>query len=721
MGDLPSSALCVLKPRRQGRTCSSQSCVPKRCAYGCAVRLDIQGLRALAVVLVVVFHLDPAVVPGGYIGVDVFFVISGFLITGHLLREIDRSGTVRLADFWARRVRRLLPAALLVLVASALAGWVVLPRSVLSQNLTEIGFAAVYALNWRLASDSVDYLAAHNTPSLAQHYWSLSVEEQFYIVWPLLIIAVVFLAAKVGKTTPRAAVMMALAVVFAASLTFSILETARSQSSAYFVTTTRAWEFALGGLIGGAPMLTSRTRWLHPTVSWMALGAIMGSATLFDAQTAFPGWIALVPVVGTGLLLWVGDSTSTWSPQYIARSGPIQFVGDTSYAIYLWHWPLIILVTSHLGRSPGWKWQGLLAVTTVALAAATKYLVEDPVRRAPGPLKRPVPSFAFMAVGMAIVLGVTMVSTKLIRHEEDKYFASIQAAVADKNGCFGAYAITNNCSDPFALTDTVNPAAAMTDDFLVNGVMANPSICTRERVRVVLQSDCKLSTPQRPKRSVVVIGDSHAEQFATQFREIAERNDWALRLLSRAGCSGVMAPEAGTDEARAGCVTWGTAQYASVTADPEVDLVIVAVRTMLYPPHFHQRHAHDRLQALRAAGKAVVAVRMVPGAKNEWPIYASGEKVAECVERAESDDACAWVPPTTADWLADVASDLDIPVIDTWEVMCPDGVCHAVIGGTIAYFDDNHLTTTFAETMVPWLEEQLRRILKRRIPSNGPA
>jgi len=231
-------------------------------------RRDIQGLRALAVVLVVVFHLWPGRLTGGFVGVDIFFVISGFLITAHLFREIEQTGSVSLAGFWARRIRRLLPAGFVVLAASAVASAIWIPRSLLEQTMVEIGAAATYSLNWVLAANSVDYLAADNDASIVQHYWSLAVEEQFYLIWPLLIIAAAALAVRASRRrtavpSTRVVVIVALGAVFALSFVYSVFATSESPQSAFFVTTTRAWEFAVGGLLVFAPALRST---LSPTV-----------------------------------------------------------------------------------------------------------------------------------------------------------------------------------------------------------------------------------------------------------------------------------------------------------------------------------------------------------------------------------------------------------------------------------------------------------------------
>ncbi len=222
------------------------------------MRREIQGLRAVAVLLVVLFHLWPGRVPGGYIGVDVFFVISGFLITSLLLREVDRSGSVSLGQFWARRLRRLLPASYLVLAVSAVGTLLFVPRLVWEQFFGEILGAGLYVENWVLAVNSVDYLAAENAPSPAQHYWTLSAEEQFYLVWPLLVLLGIWLARRATRRSgvpavPRRAVFAVLAVGVVASLAYSLWVSATNPAWAYFVTPARAWEFGAGALLAFAP------------------------------------------------------------------------------------------------------------------------------------------------------------------------------------------------------------------------------------------------------------------------------------------------------------------------------------------------------------------------------------------------------------------------------------------------------------------------------------
>ena len=445
------------------------------------IRPELQALRALAVVLVVVFHLWPWVLPGGYVGVDVFFVLSGFLITSHLARELVRTGSVGLTQFWARRIRRLLPAAFTVLLVSIAATVIWLPRSIWEQTYQEIGAAALYVLNWLLAANSVDYLAADNTPTIVQHFWSLAVEEQFYIVWPALILVAVAAARRIsGRLRPEAvdsvqaslaAAAIALGIVAIGSFAYSVFETARSQPSAYFITPTRAWEFAAGGLLGLVPVsahlrLSPRLAIaIRGAASWLGLGAIIVAAFIFSDDSPFPGYIALLPVMGAVLVIWAGDVRHAWAPTAVAGFGPVQLVGDLSYSIYLWHWPLIILYPVRRGFPPSLPGGLLIFGLSVALAWVTKVFVEDPVRTRTFWTASRRRSYGLAGALMSVTLVIVIGATVRLDQERAAQLERLEAGLAGQLACFGAEALAAgaDCPMPFAVTSTIDPAAARAD------------------------------------------------------------------------------------------------------------------------------------------------------------------------------------------------------------------------------------------------------------------
>ena len=343
------------------------------------VRADIEGLRGVAVGTVVLYHVGVPFMPGGFAGVDIFFVISGFLITSLLLREAARDGRISITRFYARRARRLLPAATTVLVVTAVAGWAVLPSSRYADLSTDVVAATLYVVNWALAGRAVDYLAEGSGVSPLQHFWSLSVEEQYYLAWPLLMI-LGLLAARNSRARARRLMFGAVAVVFVVSLAWSVAHTRSDPAASYFVSTTRVWELAVGSLLAfGTGRLAGWGTRAAQLLGGIGLVLIAASVTLLDGSTPWPGWAALVPTLGAAAVIAAGCSRGGSTPSGVLGIRPLIWVGGISYSLYLWHWPLIVLADE---RWPNHGMAGSVAVVAVAvlLAWLTKRMIEDPVR-----------------------------------------------------------------------------------------------------------------------------------------------------------------------------------------------------------------------------------------------------------------------------------------------------------------------------------------------------
>ena len=354
-------------------------------------RQDIQGLRALAVLLVILDHARIGPFHGGFIGVDVFFVISGFLITGLLVSEAERTGRASLLGFYARRARRILPAATLVILATVAASVYFLSAVEANGAIEDALWATFFAANFKFARDGTDYFQNDTPPSPLQHYWSLSVEEQFYLVWPLLVLLLCLYAAWRARRSAGARSLgprvrdlgvSPLVVIVGVSFAYSVSFSTTDPVSAYFSPFTRAWELGFGALVA---CLSTRLILLKPSVqalmSWAGLAAVVVAALVFDATTVFPGYAAAVPVVGTAALLAGGLRAASWGPQWLLSVRPMRLVGDWSYSLYLWHWPVLIIVSE--AWKPAVGWLGVLVIAAVVpLSAATYYFVENPFRRA---------------------------------------------------------------------------------------------------------------------------------------------------------------------------------------------------------------------------------------------------------------------------------------------------------------------------------------------------
>ncbi|MET4639938.1 acyltransferase family protein [Mycetocola sp. 2940] len=687
-------------------------------------RADIQGLRAVAVLAVVVFHLWPAVLPGGYIGVDVFFVLSGFLITTHLVREVDRTGSVSLAVFWARRARRLLPASLTVLLVTAGGIWLLAPAGVVGRFLGEVMASVGYVQNLALAARSVDYLAAESAPSPVQHFWSLAAEEQFYLVWPVLILAAVVLGRKgsaTGSGSPRRNIALVLAMVVAASFTWSVIFTARDPSPAYFLPTTRAWEFGAGGLLAiAAPALArlaGRTRVPLAALAWAGLAAIGAAAVAYGPSTPFPGSAAVLPVLGTLAVIAAAEPGGRFAPTRILAVRPVQRLGDLSYGVYLWHWPLIVLTPMAFGRGMTVVDGLVVAAASVALAAATERWVENPIRYGVLATRRPRATFAAMAAAMAVVLLVPLSTLGVANDRLATEQRTLEALVDENPACLGAAAVN---SDECARVEPV--AAVIPDPSLAD---ASPERCIAG-IRSADLTVCYYGAPaDRAPRTVALVGDSHAEQWLPAFADLATDRGWALVVIAKSSCpfgpdrrfEEHMSAEALT-EMNERCADWNDQALRWLNEHSEVDALFTATRArnsvVAEPFDADWQTSAAREYRLRWAElpptiEHVVVLRDTPRMNDDYLacLAESGDDAVETCAVHVS-DAIERDPAAEA---VNGSDDPKLGVIDLTPYFCPDGLCRPVIGGVLAYRDSHHISWVYASTLVPFLGAEIDALM----------
>lgn len=726
----PASRMTVTRTTVDGAAARGSG--DHRSSTATAVRPEIQALRALAVGLVVAYHLWPQRLTGGFVGVDVFFVISGFLITGHLLRDAARTGSVRVLAFWARRLRRLLPASLLVLLVSAIATRVLVSPEQWQQFYREIAASTLYVQNWVLANDSIDYLAADNSASPVQHYWSLSVEEQFYFVWPLVLIGAFWLAGRVtrftGEGARRRAASVTLGIITIASLVFSVVATAVSPASAYFITPTRAWEFGAGGLLAlvAASPLAGRIG-LRSVVSWLGLAAIVASAVLYSGHTPFPGYTAMLPVAGTLAVIWAGAPRHPLAPTAIAKLGPVQWLGDQSYSLYLWHWPLIVLVPVALGRDLTTVSKLVVLGAALVLAWVTKVGVEDPVRRArilAG--HRPRRTIAATAVGMVIVLAIPVSGLVSLQQRSDEA-ARVENLVlkgtpapagsdideqlrAGLPGCYGALARETSptgCPNP-QLAGLLVPDPATADER--TGF---------DRCLAANNTDefltCDFGTPAASaSTSIVLLGDSHTRHLLAPFVDIAKALDWHVYTVFKGSCPFTTALRDDSPAIERACGEWQPKARDFLAQHPDISVVVTSASSR---NHYKAGDAGDSLAEGEAGARAawsglpssvknVVVVRDVPR-----PDPSTLECVVRAYEKGPVTDAACATPRQTAlldDPLATAAADYSgATLVDLTDTFCTTDDCLAVMGNATVYRDEHHLSDEFARSLAPLLYERL--------------
>ena len=666
-------------------------------------RPDIQALRALAVGSVLLYHLWPLRLTGGYVGVDVFFVVSGFLITSHLLRELESTGTIRLGRFWARRAVRLLPSSLLVLALTAVGIVVAVPKSLWTQFLTEVGAAALYVQNWELAANSVDYLASGNVHSPVLHFWTLSVEEQFYVGLPLLLLLAVRLVRR--RTIRRAALTMVTTVV-GLSFAYSVWLTNVTPSVAYLSTLTRAWEFGAGALMAFLPAPLARWRWARFT-PLLGVCLILLSVLTFSDATAFPGFAAALPVTGSMMTIWGGRGSLV---ERLGRIAPIALIGRVSYSIYLWHWPVIVIGT-YVQQHPLRTVEKIgIAAVTLGLAWATTTFIEDPVRFSPKLLggRRPRTVGLWSVGGMALVLSISLAAYAVTEAQLRSAKAAAAVLVAEQPRCFGAQSMDPElapCQNPVLDGAPLVPAlaAAADDDASRYDCWAGPE---EAALRM-----CTLGPATGYVKHLVALGDSHNNTFVGVYARIAEQMHWRIDVAGHAGCYWTDLPILWDDaNATAGCRAWRSNVAAYVAESTDVDAFLVT-RCAL------GRGATPEEVAgmVSAWGKRPdLTVPVIAILDNPW----MPKTTTQCLEQHPTDGvtACA---VRREDALFDdgqaaaTQEDPHAATIDLRHLYCTDTTCPPIIGDVVVYRDDNHLTATYASTVAPYMLRSLILALGR--------
>jgi peptidoglycan/LPS O-acetylase OafA/YrhL len=679
------------------------------------LRPEVQALRALAVSLVVVYHYWPAALPGGFVGVDVFFAISGFLITSQLLKEVDRTGSVSMPSFWARRARRILPPALFVLLFCAVGTIVFVPLNYWQQFFAEMRASTTYGQNWHLASSAVNYFAQGQGPSPVEHYWSLSAEEQFYLVWPVLILVAVKIAGIGRVRIPRRPLAVVLPLLTLVSLGYGIWCTDADPAKAYFMTPTRAWEFGAGGLLALLPAATRNAR-LRSLVSWLGLGAIGIAAASYSDLTPFPGEAALLPVLGAVAVMWAGAPESRIAPTPVLARRPVQFLGDISYAVYLWHWPLFILAPFALGAAIHTDTKVVLVMLTILAAWLTKLGIEDPVRSGPLLVRRRARwTFGAAAAGTGMVLAVTFWGAQHVQAQIHKDERASEVLLASRPSCFGAAARDprHPCSNPklkFAVVPT--PIAA-----------ANRPNSPCRFVQTRPFHVCAFGVPRaKATGTVALVGDSHASHWRAALEVVARKHGWYGLSITRSGCPFSRTVKVLRVPLFAQCIQWNHQLPHWFAQHPQVSTVFVVQESgqKWVVPRGQSEYGAEvsgfqkAWRSLPQSVKHVIVIHDTPKDR---------DSTAACVERAigrhqRAGLACK-VPRGLAldpDAEATAAAHAHMPrvqIVDLNRFFCDRRWCYPVIGGALVHKDQHHMTVVWATTLGPYLEHDVDRLITR--------
>ncbi|MEV4636804.1 acyltransferase family protein [Actinoplanes sp. NPDC049548] len=679
-------------------------------AYRLNFRPDIEGLRAVAILTVLGFHAGVPFFSGGYVGVDVFFVVSGFLITGLLLARVTAHGTFSLADFYARRARRILPAAGVTLAATALGCWLLLPPLGRADAAYDLIAAALSVANWRFIAGQTDYLAAHAEPSPVLHFWSLAVEEQFYLVWAPLLLLIAVLARR-WRRSALPGIAVAVGVVTAGSFALSLHWTAVAAPLAYLASPSRAWQFGIGAAAALVAPYVARIlsrrggAWARAVTGWAGVAAIGWATVTFDGLTAFPGTAALVPTLGAAAVILAGQRADDRSPAGVEAgrllaTGPSRAVGRLSYAWYLWHWPVLVLAQARLGEL-AWPARAALVVAAALPAVVTTRLVERPLRFSLVVAARPRRGLALGAVAVAVPLvAALLLGTGAIRQLESDARNAAGPLPAGATGGPSLLATPGPAGDGGPVRPA--PAQARVDFPPIAGCEIPPEATTGPA--------CRYGPPGASDR-IVLIGDSHAGQWFTAVEQLASRRGWAVEVLVKQGCPlprlTVRNPQLGRTYTE--CDTWRERTLARLAAGPRPRLIVAAsLNRYTADARALARGWESTLDRLVATGAPVAYLRDTPTFGRDVPTCVSG--ALQSWRRCAVDREAALPRDQLAEELAQ-GRHAGVSVVDLTRAVCPPGrQCPAVREGILLYRDGSHLTSTAATILAPRLENEIDRL-----------
>ncbi|MCW2538900.1 MAG: hypothetical protein JWN95_625 [Frankiales bacterium] len=666
-----------------------------------AFRRDIQGLRAVAVVLVALNHAGLGIFPGGYVGVDVFFVISGFLITGVLLGEAQ-AGSLSLRDFYARRARRILPAGSLVVIVVCIAAVHIMDFVDARKVLVDAVWATFFSANIRFMHQTVDYFN-HDAASPLQHYWSLAVEEQFYVVWPIAILLTLAALRVFGQrhsgsgrpashrprssTRPLAVwIAVPLTIIAVASLSLSIAQTTQTSTSPYFSTIDRAWELAAGGLVAlGLPLLGRTPVWARGIATWAGAAAIIVAATVFDSTTPFPGSAALLPVAGACALIVGGIGKPSRGFNRILTTRPFAFIGDISYSLYLWHWPVLVLGAAWAGHALTVRQNCLLLLLALLLSVASFRLIEDPVRRSKRLWgRRPRRALVMWPVAVLVTLLVVVEA-----RPSAPGFASDYSAT----NAFQQLAPADQVKQSIAAAQRGVPIPGDLKPALQDIKSDFKSIGDCSGYRKTSNQICQYGDPNGTK-TIVLFGNSHATMWVPAMAEIAKQAHVRLYPLVKESC------DYPTFEASSGqCAVWYRWALTQISA-LHPDTIVMGGDLA---GGDWQSALKRSVTELKARSDDIRFLELAPGLRQapDACLLRKGATLGSCMATTPAQ----MIASSEAE--GRIVSALGARYVRVRQWFCVQATCPAVVGSIVTYADVGHVTETYALHVAPALAAAL--------------
>ena len=691
---------------RQVREHPAESAEPAKPAKPAKFRPDIEGLRAFAVLSVVLYHAGLFGVHGGFVGVDVFFVISGFLITRLLLESVSEHGIRALPTFYTRRIRRLLPAAMTVVVATVVAARIWAPPLSVRPIAIDGIFTTFYGLNYRLAVEGTQYLNEGSAPSPLQHFWSLAVEEQFYLCWPILIVLVVYL----GRRHRNALLGLLLAAIVLASFRYSVFLTPADAPWAYFSLATRAWELGMGALVAlGASQLARLPGTIALMGGWLGLAAVLAAAFVYNGHTPYPGSAAALPDVGAAVLIACGCAVQRGAGVLLGVR-PLQFAGRMSYSWYLWHWPMLIIAPMVLGHALGWPERLAVVVLSLAAAFVTFKLIEHPAR------SLRLPNVKWFIAGLALSGSAVLAAVVVLGNQPPLVGTGADATVVHASVATPTVTAEMKAAILAGLKTVNAPGNLTPEPTRAHGDLPiSSSDGCHASLFAVTQGPCVFGD-RGGKYTVALIGDSHMQQWQPAFDRAGVYAHWRVVNWTKSGCP----PQELTVYSRVlnhtyhSCNVWRALTLRRIAALNPTVVVMAGSDT----------------EALNASPTAladatVATVRTLRRTTTAKIVYMEdtpfpGYNVASCVA-AHLDDVktCDLSLSRAYDQARHQAINQalqklgGVTLVNPADWICADNTCPAVVGNLLVFRDQSHLSVEFSGWLTPMITSLLDELQPR--------
>lgn len=650
-------------------------------------RPELEGVRAVAALLVAIYHIWLGTVSGG---VDVFFIVSGFLITTSLLARMEKEGKIRYTEYLLGLGRRLFPLAFLVLLVSAILSYIVLPQIQWRQIVAEIFTSGLYVQNWKLAVDAVDYLAQNNTASPLQHFWALSIQGQFYITWPIVIFLAFLLSRKLFKTPLRKTLLAIMTIIFISSIIYSIYKTSTNQPWAYFDTFARAWEFSLGGLLALLLPYLSLNRWVSTFIGWLGLSIILFTGILLPVSTVFPGYAALLPTSGVILIIISAENYAKYGVKNLLGSKFFQHFGSFSYGFYLWHWPLLIFYFAYFQVETVSLRDGLIILLlTYILSFVTTNVLESPVRHLS--IRHSKRKLSIILLSFALPVFITNISWSV-------YIDSLEAAMKDQfeiHDYPGASVLYSNVE---ATPDIVPLAAALDAESML------PTFYTEEDCYVKMQDRgvklCSYGETNNPNYTIALVGGSHSGHWFPALEQFAEDTKIQIDVYNKDAC------RFSTDDFNGlltdSCMEWNDLVIEPLMENPP-DLIFTTAT--VYGGNVIPEGYKEMWRKFEGVTK-IFAIRDNPRMKEDNPLCVETKGPEEC--SAQRSEALQEMPPIEE--IEGIPN--NVYFADLSDYFCDEETCHSVIGNVLVYRDQHHISTLYSMTLGEPLKREILKALE---------